>query len=300
MTELHGSEVVRARLDLSYDGTDYSGWGVQPVPRTVQGELERALCTVVRGPGGSQLAPADLRVTVAGRTDAGVHARGQVAHVDITPDSWRRLGGRSIHEPAQVLRARLSGVLPDDIVIHSAAPAAAGFDARFSALERRYAYRIADTQAGRDPLTRRFVTWTSRDLDVDALNEASATVTGLRDFAVFCRPREGATTVRDLRQFSWERVTNGADTGLVVATVRADAFCHSMVRSLVGAVTAVGTGKRDLGWLAALAAMDRRDDAIEVAPARGLTLEEVLYPPDSELAERAILTRARRVTAESV
>ncbi len=294
MTELHSSEVVRARLDLSYDGTDFSGWGVQPVLRTVQGELERALCTVVRGPGGAQLGPADLRVTVAGRTDTGVHARGQVAHVDITRDSWHRLGGRSIHEPAQVLRERVSGVLPKDIVIHSAAPAAPGFDARFSALERRYAYRIADTQAGRDPLTRRFVTWTSRDLDVEALNEASATLTGLRDFAVFCRPREGATTVRDLRQMSWERVTSGADAGLVVATVRADAFCHAMVRSLVGAVTAVGVGKRGLAWLGDVAAGAERCDLISVAPARGLTLEEVLYPSDEELATRAEIARARR------
>ncbi len=294
MTELHSSEVVRARLDLSYDGTDFSGWGVQPVLRTVQGELEGALCTVVRGPGGAQLVPADLRVTVAGRTDTGVHARGQVAHVDITPDSWRRLGGRSIHEPAQVLRERMSGVLPKDIVIHSAAPAAPGFDARFSALERRYAYRIADNQAGRDPLTRRFVTWTSRDLNVDALNEASATLTGLRDFAAFCRPRDGATTVRDLRQLSWERVTSGADAGLVVATVRADAFCHAMVRGLVGAVTAVGVGKRRLAWLGEVAAGDERCDLISVAPARGLTLEEVLYPSDEELAARAAIARTRR------
>ena len=286
--------VVRARLDLSYDGTGFSGWGVQPALRTVQGELEKALCTVVRGPGGSQLEPSDLRVTVAGRTDTGVHARGQVAHVDITPESWRRLGGRTLHEPAQVLRARLTGVLPDDIVIHSAAPAAPGFDARFSALERRYAYRIADNQAGRDPLTRHFVTWTSRDLDVDALNEASATLTGLRDFAVFCRPREGATTVRDLRQFTWERIPTGLDEGLVVATLRADAFCHSMVRSLVGAVTAVGTGRRDLEWLAKAADGSKRSDIVAVAPARGLTLEEVVYPPDDELADRAELTRSRR------
>ena len=292
--------VVRARLDLSYDGTNFSGWGVQPVLRTVQGELERALCTVVRGPGGSQLEPPDLRVTVAGRTDTGVHARGQVAHVDLTPDSWHRLGSRKSHEPAQVLRARLTGVLPDDIVIHSASPAASGFDARFSALERRYAYRIADSQAGRDPLTRHFVTWTSRDLDIDALNEASATLTGLRDFAVFCRPREGATTVRDLRQFTWERVRVGPDEGLVVATVRADAFCHSMVRSLVGAVTAVGTGRRDLEWLANTAAGSERSDVVAVAPAKGLTLEEVVYPPDEELAERAELARSRRaVTAET-
>lgn len=298
MTELHSSTVVRARLDLSYDGTDFSGWAVQPGLRTVQGELERALCRVVRGPGGAQLEPSDLRVTVAGRTDAGVHARGQVAHVDITPDSWYRLGGRSTRDPAQVLRERVSGVLPHDIVIHSATPAPDGFDARFSALERRYSYRIADNQAGRDPLTRRFVTWLDHDLDVEALNQASATLTGLRDFAVFCRPREGATTVRDLRQFTWERVTVGADAGLVVATVRADAFCHSMVRSLVGAVSEVGRGKKCLDWLASIAARDKRSDAISVAPARGLTLEEVTYPADAELGRRAELTRARRHSLE--
>jgi len=294
MTELHSSEVVRARLDLSYDGTDFSGWAVQPHLRTVQGELEKALCTVVRGPGGSQLEPSSLRLTVAGRTDSGVHARGQVAHVDITPDSWRRLGGRSIREPDQVLRERLSGVLPRDIVIHSATAAAPGFDARFSALERRYAYRVVDNPAARDPLTRRLVTWTSRPMDVEALNAASATLTGLRDFTAFCRPREGATTVRELRQFSWERVASGADAGLVVATVRADAFCHSMVRSLVGAVTAVATGKRDLDWLAGVAAGVSRCDDISVAKACGLTLEQVLYPPDVELASRAEAARTRR------
>lgn len=294
MTELHGSEVVRARLDLSYDGTDFSGWGVQPELRTVQGELEAALCTVVRGPGGSQLEPWDLRVTVAGRTDAGVHARHQAAHVDLTTDSWTRLGGRSLFEPAQVLRERLNGVLPKDIVIHSAAQAAPGFDARFSALERRYAYRFADTPAARDPLMRRFVTWSRRPLDVEALNEASATLIGLRDFAAFCRPREGATTVRELREFSWRRADTGSDAGLVVATVRADAFCHSMVRSLVGAVVAVGAGKEDLDWLRAVAAGDSRCDAISVAKARGLTLERVEYPDDAELAARAELTRARR------
>ena len=294
MTELHSSEVVRARLDLSYDGTDFNGWAVQPGLRTIQGELEKALCRVVRGPNGAQLEPSDLRVTVAGRTDAGVHARGQVAHVDLTTDNWRRLSGRSTRDPAQVLRERVSGVLPDDIVMRSATPAPEGFDARFSALERRYAYRIADNQAGRDPLTRRYVTWVERDLDVDALNAVSATLVGLRDFAVFCRPREGATTVRDLKQFSWERVTQGADSRLVVATVRADAFCHSMVRSLVGAVTAVGPGKRDAEWLAGIAARDRRADAVSVAPAQGLTLEEVVYPADAELASRAALARARR------
>ncbi len=299
MTELHSSEVVRVRLDLSYDGTDFSGWAVQPALRTVQGELESALCRVVRGPGGAQLEPSDLRLTVAGRTDAGVHARNQAAHVDITSESWQRLGGRSLHEPAQVLRQRLAGVLPKDIVIHSALIAAPGFDARFSAIERRYAYRFADTHAARDPLTRRFVTWISHDLDVDVLNEASATLTGLRDFAAFCRPREGATTVRELRQFTWVRVASGTEAGLVVATVRADAFCHSMVRSLVGAVAAVGTGKKDRAWLEGVMVGDSRCDGIVVAKAKGLTLEEVMYPADAHLAQRAVLTRARRTTEAS-
>jgi len=132
-------------------------------------------------------------------------------------------------------------------------------------------------------------------MDVEALNEASATLTGLRDFTAFCRPREGATTVRDLRQFSWERITSGADEGLVVATVRADAFCHSMVRSLVGAVTAVGTGKRALSWLDGVASGVSRSDDIAVAKAHGLTLEHVTYPPDAELASRADFARKRRV-----
>ena len=299
MTELHGSEVVRARLDLSYDGTDFSGWAVQPGLRTVQGELEAALCRVVRGEGGAQLDPSDLRVTAAGRTDAGVHARGQVAHVDIMASSWHRLGGRSTKDPSQVLRERVGGVLPNDIVMHSATPAAPGFDARFSALERRYAYRIADNQVGRDPLIRRYVNWLDRDVDVDVLNEVSSTLLGLRDFAPFCKARERATTIRTLKEFSWARGTAGADVGLVVATVRADAFCHSMVRGLVGAVLGVGEGRRSLAWLEAVTAGSDRSSAIPVAAARGLTLEHVTYPADEDLAERATAARARRVLSDA-
>ncbi|WP_062517605.1 tRNA pseudouridine(38-40) synthase TruA [Demequina gelatinilytica] len=278
-------ETVRARLDLSYDGTGFSGWATQPGLRTVQGVLEDALARIVRQ-------EAQPRVTVAGRTDAGVHARGQVAHVDLDAQAWARMPGRSDRAPAAGLLTRLNGVLPDDVVVRSVSVAPEGFDARFSATQRRYAYRVTD--AVPDVLQRRHVVAVSRPLDVDALNAASSTLTGLRDFAAFCRGREGATTIRDLLELSWRRESDGPDAGLVVATVRADAFCHSMVRSLVGALLAVGEGRRDLDWLAVVAASEGRSQAIAVAPAHGLTLEEVSYPDDALLAARAEATRGRR------
>ncbi|WP_291379529.1 tRNA pseudouridine synthase A [Demequina sp.] len=294
MTELHGREVVRARLDFSYDGGAFNGWAVQPRLRTVQGEMEAGLVRVVRGQGGRKYDEPTLRITVAGRTDGGVHARGQVAHVDIPVEAWLRLPGKTTRTPAHALRERLGGVVGSDIVMRDVAVAPEGFDARFSALERRYQYRLCDRFALRDPLLRGHVTWIDRGVNVDALNSASATLLGLRDFTAFCRGREGATTIRELREFSWQRVESGVDKGLVVATVRADAFCHAMVRSLVGAVMAVGYGRRDLEWLHMVATHPTRSPAIKVAPPRGLTLEEVVYPPDAELATRAALTRARR------
>ena len=290
MTE-HISDVVRVRLDLSYDGTEFSGWAKQPGLRTVQGEIEAGLARLIRDDAG---APLGARVTVAGRTDAGVHARGQVAHVDVPRTSWDRMPGRCVRAPEDGLRDRLDGVLADDIRITRASVAAAGFDARFSATERRYAYRVCDAPLLRDPLTRRHVLWHDKELDVAELNRASALLTGLRDFAPFCRGREGATTIRDLTELSWARVDAGPDQGLVVATVRADAFCHSMVRSLVGALLAVGEGRRDLAWLTVVASEAERSQAIAVAPAHGLTLEQVSYPADAELAARAEQTRARR------
>ncbi|MDN4480863.1 tRNA pseudouridine(38-40) synthase TruA [Demequina muriae] len=291
MTRLDSSEVVRVRLDLSYDGTDFLGWAVQPGLRTIQGDLESALARIVRDDDGGSVA---VRTTVAGRTDAGVHARGQVAHVDVPVASWARMAGHSRRTLEQGMRHRLDGVTADDITVRRATVVPASFDARFSAMERRYAYRVCDEVSLRDPLTRRHVLWHDRALDVDALNEAAATLVGLRDFAPFCRPRHGATTVRDLTELSWERIPTGPDAGLVVATVRADAFCHSMVRSLVGALLDVGEGHRDLSWLARVAATGGRSGAVAVAPAHGLTLEEVTYPPDEQLAARALATRARR------
>ncbi len=223
---------LRIRLDLGYDGSGFSGWAAQPGLRTVEGELGAALTTVLR-------APEPVRLVVAGRTDAGVHARGQVAHADVDPDAWESLRGRSTRSPEEAAATRLRGILPDDVVVRWVSRASEGFDARFSALRRRYLYRICDDPAGADPL-RRFDTVRVRGpLDVDAMGAASAGLLGLHDFAAFCRRREGATTVRTLLEFGWTRASDGTIEGAVVA----DAFCHSMVRALVGAVVLVGEGR---------------------------------------------------------
>lgn len=272
-------QVVRARLVFAYDGTEFAGWAAQPGLRTVQGVLEGALAQVTRLDG--------VATTVAGRTDAGVHARAQQAHVDLPADAWEAMPGRADRTPADGLLSRVNGVLPQDVRMHSVSVAPLGFDARFSATERRYVYRVTD--AVPDPLTRRYVLGHSRPLDIDALNAASGLLLGLRDFAAFCRGREGATTIRTLTEFSWVR--NG---DVIEATVRADAFCHSMVRSLVGALLALGDGRRDMAWLESVAASETRAQGVSVAPPHGLTLEEVVYPPDEELAARAEMTRARR------
>ncbi len=281
---------LRVRLDLSYDGTDFAGWAAQPGLRTVQGTLEAALGTVLRC--------APPRLTVAGRTDAGVHARGQVAHVDLDPGVWTAVQGRLAGGPGSALVRRLAGVLPPDVVVHRAEPAPDGFDARFSALHRRYAYRIADDPARVDPLRRHLVVRHRVPLDAAAMHEAARALVGRHDFAAFCRPREGATTIRTLEELTVTRPAGGADEGLVVVGVRADAFCHSMVRALVGTLTAVGEGRRPVAWPADLLASGRREGV--VAPAGGLCLEEVAYPPDAELAERARRTRARRPAADAV
>ncbi|WP_246006274.1 tRNA pseudouridine synthase A [Georgenia muralis] len=291
------------RLDLAYDGTAFAGWATQPGLRTVQGVLEEALTTVLR-------LDRPARLTVAGRTDAGVHARGQVAHVDVPPAAWQALPGRGDRPPGEALVARLAGVLgrggtprgAADVVVRRASLAPAGFDARFGALWRRYAYRIADGVAGRDPLRRAEVLWHPRPLDAAAMDEAAGRLVGEHDFAAYCRPREGATTIRTLQAFGFHRVGaggaegrvregGGPDEDLVVATVRADAFCHSMVRALVGACLAVGEGRRDPGWPAEVLAAGRRDPGVTVAAAHGLTLEEVAYPPDAGLAARVAEAR---------
>ncbi|WP_439938390.1 tRNA pseudouridine(38-40) synthase TruA [Nocardia sp. N13] len=273
---------MRLRIDCAYDGTDFSGWAAQPGLRTVQGTLEAALATALRVP--------QVRVTVAGRTDAGVHARGQVAHLDVDPEVVVASAGRSTDPPLDALARRVDGILPSDLRVRRVSEAPEGFDARFSAIWRRYAYRIVDAQELADPLVRSHVLTWGRRLDLDAMNEASAPLVGLRDFAAFCKQREGATTVRTLLELAWTRDA----AGLVVGSVRADAFCHNMVRALVGSLIAVGEGRRPTTWPAEVMAGRRRDAGVRVVHAHGLTLEEVGYPDDTELAAQSERARARR------
>ncbi|MGQ0847255.1 MAG: tRNA pseudouridine(38-40) synthase TruA [Sporichthyaceae bacterium] len=274
---------VRVRLDVAYDGTDFAGWARQDGQRTVAGELEAALTTVLR-----LTERADL--TVAGRTDAGVHARGQVAHVDVPEANWSGVVGRMPTGPAEALVHRLAGILPRDVRVRGARVAAPGFDARFAALWRRYAYRVGDAVGGVDPLRRSHVLWHPRRLDVAAMDAAAGTLTGEHDFAAFCKLREGATTVRTLTRFGWGRDADG----LLVADVQADAFCHHMVRALVGACLAVGEGRRPVDWPARVLASRAKDSAVQIVAPHGLTLEEVRYPADVDLAARAVQARRRR------
>jgi tRNA pseudouridine38-40 synthase len=280
------SETQRLRLDIAYDGTSFSGWGRQPGLRTVQGVLEEALATVFQRHG----EPPTL--TVAGRTDAGVHAVGQVAHLDITPAQLASLDERRGQSGAESLARRLNGIagLSSDVVVLASSIAPAGFDARFSGIWRRYEYRVEDATRPRNPLVRGYTLSYPAVLDADAMNEASTGLVGLHDWASYCKPREGGTTIRTLQQFTWHRQPDG----VLLAQVKADAFCHSMVRSLVGASIAVGEGRLAPEDLIALRDDEARTSAFKVAPAKGLTLVEVGYPPDGELAARAEQTRARR------
>ncbi len=282
---------TRVRLDLAYDGTDFTGWARQPGLRTVQGVLEDALETLFGRVGEAP------RVTVAGRTDVGVHAVGQVAHLDLTPAQLavldRRPKGRGAGAAgAASLARRLNGIFGQaaDVQVLAASEAPAGFDARFSAVWRRYEYRIADASALRDPRVRSFTLWHPAALAVDAMDAAAASLLGLHDFAAYCRPREGATTIRTLQEFSWSR----DDDGVLVARVRADAFCHSMVRALVGACVAAGEGRFAPDRAAGIRDEAQRGSEFVVLPSRGLTLVEVGYPADEELAARAEQTRAKR------
>ncbi|MFY0406657.1 tRNA pseudouridine(38-40) synthase TruA [Solicola sp. PLA-1-18] len=266
---------MRWRLDVSYDGAGFHGWATQPGLRTVQETIEDALAMVLR-------LPEPARLTCAGRTDTGVHARGQVVHVDLDALDEQP-------EPERLLR-RLARVLPPDVRVRAVRHAAPGFDARFSALRRRYAYRICDTTAGPDPLVRAHVVDHRRPLDVDAMDAAGAHLLGEHDFASFCKRREGATTVRRLLRLSTVRRPDD----VLETTVVADAFCHSMVRSLMGALVAVGEGRFEPAWAAEVLAGRTRAPQVTVMPAHGLTLEEVVYPSDADLASRAHETRRRR------
>ncbi|MFG2163838.1 tRNA pseudouridine(38-40) synthase TruA [Micromonospora chersina] len=270
-------ERTRLRLDVSYDGTDFSGWAAQPTRRTVAGVLMQTL-DLVLGAGTA------TGLTVAGRTDAGVHATGQVCHLDLPAEVWRQHDGK--------LLRRLARLLPPDVRVRAMTEVPADFDARFSATFRRYEYRVTDAPWGAEPLRRTDTLAWPKPLDLAALNAAAAGLVGEHDFAAYCRRKENATTLREVTRLDWRRDPDG----ILVATVRADAFCQNMVRSLVGAMLVAGDGRRPVEWPASLLSRRERSSEVTVAPAHGLALVEVGYPADpAEYARRADLTRRLRV-----
>ncbi|WP_422773162.1 tRNA pseudouridine(38-40) synthase TruA [Plantactinospora sp. WMMC1484] len=274
-------DLTRVRLDVSYDGGDFSGWAAQPGRRTVAGVLVEALTRIV-GPGRV------TGLTVAGRTDAGVHASGQVCHLDLPTGVWRQW--------AETLPRRLAGVLPPDVRVRAVTEMPAEFDARFSATYRRYEYRVTDAPYGAEPLRRHEVLAWPRPLDLAALNRAAAGLVGEHDFAAYCRRKENATTVRELTRLDWRRDPDG----VLVATVQADAFCQSMVRSLVGAMLVAGDGRRAVDWPGSLLGRRERASEVSVAPPHGLILVAVGYPDDpAEYAGRALRTRRLRLSTSA-
>lgn len=265
--------ITRFRLDITYDGSEFSGWAIQPEQRTVQGELQRVL---------TYLGGHDIDVTCAGRTDAGVHARGQVAHCD----------AESI---GQLTVERINRALPDDIRIRTITEVTTDFDARFSALWRRYSYTVCDDPRGRDPLHRRYQLGVGNPLDIVAMNQAAQPLIGEHDFSSYCKLKDHGTRVREILDLRWERDVDPA-TGIATAVmhVTADAFCHSMVRSLAGALIPVGERRKPIDYPQSALEMKARTAGVTVMPAHPLVLEEVRYPPESEWARRQHLTRSVR------
>ena len=265
----------RLRIDIAYDGTNFFGWATQPGKRTLQELVEEAL---------ARISQTDVQTIVAGRTDAGVHATGQVIHVDV-PDSIFNRDLTYID-----LRYKLNRILDDDVRIMNISVAPEGFHARFSALRRYYSYKILDNNDVIAPLSRYDVASWYRPLDVERMNEASRLVLGHHDFAAFCKFKVGGTTIRTLEKYEWKR----SQEGLLVADVVADAFCYSMVRNLVGAVVCVADGRKEPSWIAELLANKERVSDSLVFPARGLSLYQVDYPSNDQLLERARVTIGRR------
>lgn len=301
---------MRLRLDLAYDGGDFYGWAKQPTLRTVQGVLEDALHKVLRVNKDDASEP--LRLSVAGRTDTGVHASYQVCHLDVSEDVLQNCVGYTNLTPVKALEYRLCGVLPKDISIHSVSIAPSGFDARFSALDRTYVYRISDAanRANLDPRMRGFVLQLDYDLNVDAMNQAASLIVGLHDFGSFARSNPGGTTIRCVKKAVWNRVCVGSclskstgkipyiENGLLEFTIVADAFAHNMVRSLVGACVQVGCAKRSVDWFKNKIENPIREGSTGPIAANGLTLEYVEYPKDEELGTRANAIRAKRTIEE--
>jgi tRNA pseudouridine38-40 synthase len=282
------ASLSRLRLDIAYDGTQFAGWATQAGQRTIAGTIDGALSTVFRTP---------VVTRAAGRTDTGVHATGQVVHVDVPTDAIPLAYPRTRRDDDEPeflpLVRRLGRLLPTDVRVRDVVRAPRGFDARFSALRRHYVYRLSTAPFGVEPQQARFVTPWPRRLDLDAMAAASRELLGLNDFAAFCRHRDGATTIRDLQRLEW-----ACDGDHVTAYVTADAFCWSMVRSLVGALLAVGEGRREPAWCAGLLASATRSSDFAAAPARGLTMIGVDYPPDDQLEARIKVTRDVRSADE--
>ena len=270
------SGFLRFRIDFAYDGTNFSGWARQPGLRTVQSDIESALTDLTRQ---------NIELTVAGRTDAGVHATAQVAHFDLP-----ELDKFGKEWDCNDLEYRLNRMLEEDIRIARIIPAPPHFHARFSALRRRYIYKIADGKRQVEPLRRLDIVPWYRELNMEKMNQASTLVLGEHDFATFCKTGGAGTTIRRLEIFQWRRL----DDGTLQADVVADAFCYSMVRNLVGAAVRVGEGRFNPEWMATLLANKTRVSESLVFPARGLTLIAVDYPADSELKARAEQTSRRR------
>jgi len=275
----------RYRIDFGYDGTDFAGFAKQPGQKTVQAELVKGL-EVIFGKDNK-----DFAMRVAGRTDAGVHAQHQVVHIDLSPTQLKRIG----RNPD--IASRVNTALPQDIRVFNFEKAPAGFDARYSAIYRRYRYKIADHASFLDPLSVRYVLKLKVNLDLKLMRQAAKQMVGLHDFGAFCKPRAGATTIRNLRYI---RITRNRKVGNIVEVeLKGDAFCHNMVRSLTGALVAVARGRASVGDVKNRLISANRTGSFKVLGGRGLSLIEVGYPRDAKLAEQAEKARKLRSLDEN-
>jgi tRNA pseudouridine38-40 synthase len=250
------------QLVLHYDGTEFAGWQVQPGRRTVQGVLETTL---------SKLAGAPVRVTGAGRTDAGVHARGQAAGITV-PEHWT----------AEKMRRVLNEKLPHDLWVAAAWEMQPRFHARFSASARRYSYAVGLDEGAASPFRRRWTLPWTRALDREVLEWCAARLVGthsFRGFAVRGTAPEDDDHRCEVRLARWGPAAAGLPEGLVF-DVAANRFLHHMVRFLVGTMLDVASGKRPKEDFAALLVSDRNDEVSPPVPPVGLCLEEVTYPAD--------------------
>ena len=271
--DLNVGGFTRLRIDFGYDGTDFFGWSKQPELRTIQAAFLEALTLIF---GESEI---DFSLRVAGRTDAGVHALNQVAHFDLSQTQLARLGRETIDDIAY----KLNRLLPSDIRVAAVGIAPGGFDARFSAINRRYRYRLADNLSFKNPLETRFTLDVGGQLNIEAMSEAGSQLLGLHDFASFCKPREGSTTIRELQEITVSR----GQGKVVEIEIQADAFCHNMVRSIVGALIAVGQGRATPAKIKQLLEQTNREGSYKVVSPHGLSLLKIGYPADNQLAAQA-------------